>query len=215
MTLISLLQNRQELLSFEPLVSYLKELEVLNADVIFQNKKYCYLKDDEHYYKIEYRLSDGPLLSDIVKIGITNVNFFSVRHTTFSITNPDNDLDIPNMPKKCINDEFLVCDDSSCNVIKRIYSYENNNIRVLSSKVMELSLSEMQEIFDPNNFFDYDSLSILNNAKKNNDKITELLMMIDVGASGNAFSRLAFGPLRHRFVPETSEDKTFTYTLKK
>lgn len=215
MTLISLLQNRQELLSFEPLVSYLKELEGLNADVIFQNKKYCYLKDDEHYYKIEYRLSDGPLLSDIVKIGITNVNFFSVRHTTFSITNPDNDLDIPNMPKKCINDEFLVCDDSSCNVIKRIYSYENNNIRVLSSKVMELSLSEMQEIFDPNNFFDYDSLSILNNAKKNNDKITELLMMIDVGASGNAFSRLAFGPLRHRFVPETSEDKTFTYTLKK
>ena len=215
MSLISLLQNRQELLSFEPLVSYLKELEGLNADVIFQNKKYCYLKDDEHYYKIEYRLSDGPLLSDIVKIGITNVNFFSVRHTTFSITNPDNDLDIPNMPKKCINDEFLVCDDSSCNVIKRIYSYENNNIRVLSSKVMELSLSEMQEIFDPNNFFDYDSLSILNNAKKNNDKITELLMMIDVGASGNAFSRLAFGPLRHRFVPETSEDKTFTYTLKK
>ena len=215
MTLISLLQNRQELLSFEPLVSYLKELEGLNADVIFQNKKYCYLKDDEHYYKIEYRLSDGPLLSDIVKIGITNVNFFSVRHTTFSITNPDNDLDIPNMPKKCINDEFLVCDDSSCNVIKIIYSYENNNIRVLSSKVMELSLSEMQEIFDPNNFFDYDSLSILNNAKKNNDKITELLMMIDVGASGNAFSRLAFGPLRHRFVPETSEDKTFTYTLKK
>ena len=162
MTLISLLQNRQELLSFEPLVSYLKELEGLNPDIIFQNKRFCYLKGDEYYYKIEYRLSDGPLLSDIVKIGITDVNFFSVRHTTFSITNPDNDLDIPNMPKKCINDEFLVCDDSSCNVIKRIYSYENNNIRVLSRKVMELSLLEVKEIFDPNNFFDYDSLSILN-----------------------------------------------------
>ena len=215
MTLISLLQNRQELLSFEPLVSYLKELEGLNPDIIFQNKRFCYLKGDEYYYKIEYRLSDGPLLSDIVKIGITDVNFFSVRHTTFSITNPDNDLDIPDMPKKCINDEFLVCDDSSCNVIKRIYSYENNNIRVLSRKVMELSLLEVKEIFDPNNFFDYDSLSILKNAKKNNDKITELLMMIDVGASGNAFSRLAFGPLRHRFVPETLEDKAFTYTLKK
>ena len=40
-------------------------------------------------------------------------------------------------------------------------------------------------------------------------------MMIDTGASGNAFSRLAFWPLRHRFVPEISEDKTFTYTLKK
>ena len=215
MNLISLLQNRQELLSFEPLVSYLQEIERLNPEIIFQNKRFCYLKGDEYYYKIEYRLSDGPLLSDIVKIGITDVNFFSVRHTTFSITNTDNDLDIPNMPKKCINDEFLVCDDSSCNVIKRIYSYENNNIRVLSRKVMELSLLEVKEIFDPNNFFDYDSLSILKNAKKNNDKITELLMMIDVGASGNAFSRLAFGPLRHRFVPETSEDKTFTYTLKK
>ena len=215
MNLISLLQNRQELLSFESLVSYLKELEGLNPDIIFQNKRFCYLKGDEYYYKIEYRLSDGPLLSDIVKIGITDVNFFSVRHTTFSITNPDNDLDIPNMPKKCINDEFLVCDDSSCNVIKRIYSYENNNIEVLSSKVMELSLSEMKEIFNPDNFLDCECLLILDNAKKNNDKITELRMMIDVGASGNAFSRLTFGPLRHRFVPQTLKDKAFTYTLKK
>ena len=100
MNLIPLLQNRQELLSFEPLLSYLQEIEGLNADIIFQNKRFCYLKDNEHYYKIEYRLSDGPLLSDIVKIGITDANFFSVRHTTFSITNPDNDLDIPNMPEK-------------------------------------------------------------------------------------------------------------------
>ena len=215
MDLISLLQNRQELLSFEPLVSYLQEIERLNADVIFQNKKLCYLKDNEHYYKIEYRLLDGPLLSDIVEIGITDINFFAVRHTAFSITNPDNNLDITNMPKRSIEDEFLVCDDSSCNIIDRLYSYENNNIEVLSSEVMELSLSEMQEIFDLNNFFDCDSLLILNDAKKSGDKITELLMMIDTGASGNAFSRLAFGPLRHRFVPETSEDKTFTYTLKK
>ena len=80
---------------------------------------------------------------------------------------------------------------------------------------MELSLSEMKEIFDPDNFLDVDSLLILSNAKKSGDKITELKMMIDVGASGNAFSRLTFGPLRHRFVPEISEDKTFTYTLKK
>ena len=215
MDLISLLQNRQKLLSFEPLVSYLQEIERLNADVIFQNKKLCYLKDNEHYYKIEYRLLDGPLLSDIVEIGITDINFFAVRHTAFSITNPDNNLDITNMPKRSIEDEFLVCDDSSCNIIDRLYSYENNNIEVLSSEVMELSLSEMQEIFDLNNFFDCDSLLILNDAKKSGDKITELLMMIDTGASGNAFSRLAFGPLRHRFVPETSEDKTFTYTLKK
>ena len=215
MDLISLLQNRQELLSFEPLVSYLQEIERLNADVIFQNKKLCYLKDNEHYYKIEYRLLDGPLLSDIVEIGITDINFFAVRHTAFSITNPDNNLDITNMPKRSIEDEFLVCDDSYCNIIDRLYSYENNNIEVLSSEVMELSLSEMQEIFDLNNFFDCDSLLILNDAKKSGDKITELLMMIDTGASGNAFSRLAFGPLRHRFVPETSEDKTFTYTLKK
>ena len=215
MNLISLLQNRQELLSFEPLVLYLQEIERLNPEIISQNKRFCYLKDGEHYYKIEYRLSDGPLLSDIVKIGITDANFFSVRYTTFSITNPDNKLNIPNMPEKCINDDFLVRDDSSCNVIKRFYSYENNNIEVLSSKVMELSLSEMQEIFDLNNFFDCDSLLILNDAKKSGDKITELRMMIDTGASGNAFSRLAFGPLRHRFVPEISEDKTFTYTLNK
>ena len=215
MDLISLLQNQQELLSFEPLVSYLQEIERLNPEIIFQNKRLCYLKDNEHYYKIEYRLSDGPLLSDIVKIGITDANFFSVRYTTFSITNPDNKLNIPNMPEKCINDDFLVRDDSSCNVIKRFYSYKNNNIEVLSSKVMELSLSEMQEIFDPDNFLDCECLLILDNAKKNNDKIAELRMMIDTGASGNAFSRLAFGPLRHRFVPEISEDKTFTYTLKK
>ena len=215
MNLISLLQNRQELLSFEPLVSYLQEIERLNADVIFQNKKLCYLKDNEHYYKIEYRLSDGPLLSDIVEIGITDINFLAVRHTAFSITNPDNNLDIPNMPKRSIEDEFLVCDDSSCNIIDRLYSYENNNIEVLSSEVMELSLSEMKDIFEPDNFLDCECLLVLNDAKKSGDKITELLMMIDVGASGNAFSRLAFGPLRHRFVPETSEDKTFTYTLKK
>ena len=215
MDLISLLQNRQELLSFEPLVSYLQEIEGLNADVIFQNKKYCYLKDDEHYYKIKYRLSDGPLCNDIVEIGITDINFFAVRHTTFFITNPDNNLDIPNMPEKCIDDEFLVCDDSSCNVIRRLYSYENNNIEVLSGKLMELSLSEMQEIFEPDNFLDRDGLLVLNDAKKSGDKVTELRIMIDTGASGNAFSRLAFGPLRHRFVPETSEDKTFTYTLKK
>ena len=215
MNLISLLQNRQELLSFEPLVSYLQEIERLNPEIIFQNKRLCYLKDDEHYYKIEYRFLDGSLCNDIVAIGITDTNFFSVRYTTFSITNPDNKLNIPNMPEKCINDDFLVRDDSSCNVIKRFYSYENNNIEVLSSKVMELSLSEMKEIFDPDNFLDVDSLLILSNAKKSGDKITELKMMIDVGASGNAFSRLAFGPLRHRFVPEISEDKTFTYTLKK
>ena len=215
MNLISLLQNRQELLSFEPLASYLQEIERLNADIIFQNKRLCYLKDDEHYYKIEYRLSDGPLLSDIVKIGITDANFFSVRYSTFSITNPDNDLDIPNMPEKSIDDELLVCDDSSYNVIKRFYSYENNNIRLLSSKVIELSLLEVKEIFDPDNFLDCECLLILDNAKKSGDKVTELRMMIDVGASGNAFTRLAFGPLRHRFVPETSEDKTFTYTLKK
>lgn len=215
MDLISLLHKRQDLLSFEPLVSYLQEIEGLNADIIFQNKKCYYLKDDKYYYKIKYRLSDGPLLRDIVEIGITDLNFFSVRHTTFSITNPDNDLDIPNMPEKCINDEFLVCDDSSCNVIKRFYSYENNNIEVLSSKVMELSLLEMKDIFDPDNFLDGDGLLMLSNAKKSGDKVTELRIMIDTGASGNAFSRLAFGPLRHRFVPETSEDKTFTYTLKK
>ena len=215
MNLISLLQNRQELLSFEPFVSYLQEIERLNPEIIFHNKRLCYLKDDEHYYKIEYRLSDGPLLSDIVEIGITDINFFAVRHTAFSITNPDNNLDIPDMPEKSIEDEFLVFDDSSCNVIDRFYSYENNNIEVLSSKVMELSFSELQEIFDPDNFLDGDSLLMLSNAKKNNDKVTELRIMIDTGASGNAFSRLAFGPLRHRFVPETSEDKTFTYTLKK
>lgn len=215
MDLISLLQNRQELLSFEPLVSYLQEIEGLNADIIFQNKKLCYLKDNEYYYKIEYRLLDGPLLSDIVEIGITDINFFAVRHTAFSITNPDNNLDIPNMPEKSIEDEFLVCDDSSCNIIDRFYSYENNNIEVLSSKLMELSLSEMKEIFEPDNFLDRDGLLVLNDAKKNGDKVTELRIMIDTGASGNAFSRLAFGPLRHRFVPETSEDKTFTYTLKK
>ena len=202
-----MLQNRQELLSFEPLVSYLHEIEGLNAEIIYQNKRSCYLKDDSYYYKIEYRLSDGPLLSDIVEIGITDINFFSVRHTAFSITNPDNKLNIPNMPEKCINDDFLVRDDSSCNVIKRFYSYENNNIEVLSSNVMELSFSEMKEIFDPDNFLDCECLLILDNAKKNNDKITELKMMIDVGASGNAFSRLTFGPLRHRFVPETLEDK--------
>ena len=215
MNLISLLQNRQELLSFEPLVSYLHEIEGLNAEIIFQNKRSCYLKDDSYYYKIEYRLSDGPLLSDIVEIGITDINFFSVRHTAFSITNPDNDLDIPDMPEKSIDDEFLVLRDSSYNVIDRFYSYENNNIEVLSSKVMELSLSEMKEIFNPDNFLDCECLLILDNAKKNNDKITELRMMIDVGASGNAFSRLTFGPLRHRFVPETLKDKAFTYTLKK
>ncbi len=155
------------------------------------------------------------MLSDIVEIGITDINFFAVRHTAFSITNPDNNLDIPDMPEKSIDDEFLVFGDSSCNVIDRFYSYENNNIEVLSSKVMELSFSELQEIFDPDNFLDGDSLLMLSNAKKNNDKVTELRIMIDTGASGNAFSRLAFGPLRHRFVPETSEDKTFTYTLKK
>ncbi len=215
MDLISLLQNRQELLSFEPLVSYLQEIERLNADVIFQNKKLCYLKDNEYYYKIEYRLLDGPLLSDIVEIGITDINFFAVRHTAFSITNPDNNLDIPNMPKRSIEDEFLVCDDSSCNIIDRLYSYENNNIEVLSSEVMELSLSEMKDIFEPDNFLDCECLLVLNDAKKSGDKVTELRIMIDTGASGNAFSRLAFGPLRHRFVPETSEDKTFTYTLKK
>ncbi len=215
MNLISLLQNRQELLSFEPLVSYLQEIERLNPEIIFQNKRLCYLKDDEHYYKIEYRFLDGSLCNDIVEIGITDINFFAVRHTTFFITDCDNDLGIPDMPEKCINDEFLVRDDSSCNVIKRLYSYKNNNIEVLSSKVMELSLSEMKEIFDPDNFLDVDSLLILSNAKKSGDKITELKMMIDVGASGNAFSRLTFGPLRHRFVPEISEDKTFTYTLKK
>ncbi len=215
MNLISLLQNRQELLSFEPLVSYLQEIERLNADVIFQNKKLCYLKDNEHYYKIEYRLSDGPLLSDIVEIGITDINFLAVRHTAFSITNPDNNLDIPNMPKRSIEDEFLVCDDSSCNIIDRLYSYENNNIEVLSSEVMELSLLEMKKIFNPDNFLDCVCLLVLNDAKKSGDKITQLRMMIDVGASGNAFSRLTFGPLRHRFVPETLEDKAFTYTLKK
>ena len=215
MNLISLLQNRQELLSFEPLVSYLQEIERLNPEIIFQNKRLCYLKDDEHYYKIEYRLSDGPLLSDIVEIGITDINFFAVRHTAFSITNPDNNLDIPDMPEKSIDDEFLVFGDNSCNVIRRLYSYENNNIEVLSGKLMELSLSEMQEIFEPDNFLDRDGLLVLNDAKKSGDKVTELRIMIDTGASGNAFSRLAFGPLRHRFVPETSEDKTFTYTLKK
>ncbi len=215
MNLISLLQNRQEVLSFEPLISYLQEIERLNPEIIFQNKKSCYLKDNEHYYKIEYRLLDGPLLSDIVEIAITDINFFSVRHTAFSITNPDNDLDIPDMPEKSIDDEFLVLRDSSYNVIDRFYSYENNNIEVLSSKVMELSLSEMKEIFNPDNFLDCECLLILDNAKKNNDKITQLRMMIDVGASGNAFSRLTFGPLRHRFVPETLEDKAFTYTLKK
>ena len=52
MDLISLLQNRQELLSFEPLVSYLQEIERLNADIIFQNKKLCYLKDNEYYYNM-------------------------------------------------------------------------------------------------------------------------------------------------------------------
>ena len=154
MDLISLLQNRQELLSFEPLVSYLQEIERLNPEIIFQNKRLCYLKVDEYYYKIEYRLSDGPLLSDIVEIGITDINFFSVRHTAFSITNPDNDLDIPDMPEKSIDDEFLVLSDNSCNVIDRFYSYENNNIEVLSSNVMELSLSEMKELFDPDNFLD-------------------------------------------------------------
>ena len=215
MDLISLLQNRQKLLSFEPVVSYLQEIERLNADVIFQNKKLCYLKDNEHYYKIKYRLSDGPLCNDIVDIGITDINFLAVRHTAFSITNPDNNLDIPNMPKRSIEDQFLVCDDSSCNVIRRLYSYENNNIEVLSSNVMELSLSEMKELFDPDNFLECECLLVLNDAKKSGDKVTELRIMIDTGASGNAFSRLAFGPLRHRFVPETSEDKTFTYTLKK
>ena len=164
---------------------------------------------------IEYRLLDGPLLSDIVEIGITDINFFAVRHTAFSITNLDNNLDIPNMPKRSIEDEFLVCDDSSCNIIDRLYSYENNNIEVLSSEVMELSLSEMKDIFEPDNFLDCECLLVLNDAKKSGDKVTELRIMIDTGASGNAFSRLAFGPLRHRFVPETSEDKTFTYTLKK
>lgn len=104
MNLISLLQNRQELLTFEPLVSYLQKIEELNADIIFQNEKLCYLKDNEHYYKIEYRLSDGPLLSDIVEIGITDINFFAVRHTAFSIMNPDNNLYIPNMPEKSIGD---------------------------------------------------------------------------------------------------------------
>ena len=215
MDLISLLQNQQELLSFEPLVSYLQEIERLNPEIIFQNKRLCYLKDNEHYYKIEYRLSDGPLLSDIVEIGITDINFLAVRHTAFSITNPDNNLDIPNMPKRSIEDEFLVCDDSSCNIIDRLYSYENNNIEVLSSEVMELSLLEMKKIFNPDNFLDCVCLLVLNDAKKSGDKITELLMMIDVGASGNVFSRLTFGPLRHRFVPETLEDKAFTYTLKK
>ena len=34
MNLISLLQNRQELLSFEPLVSYLQEIERLNPEII-------------------------------------------------------------------------------------------------------------------------------------------------------------------------------------
>lgn len=215
MNLISLLQNRQELLSFEPLVSYLHEIEGLNAEIIFQNKRSCYLKDDSYYYKIEYRLSDGPLLSDIVEIGITDINFFSVRHTAFSITNPDNNLDIPDMPEKSIDDEFLVFSNNSCNVIDRFYSYGNNNIEVLSSNVMELSFSEMKEIFDPDNFLDCECLLMLDKAKKNNDKITELRMMIDVGASANAFNRLAFGPLRHRFVPETLEDKTFMYMLKK
>ena len=215
MNLISLLQNRQELLSFEPLVSYLHEIEGLNAEIIFQNKRSCYLKDDSYYYKIEYRLSDGPLLSNIVEIGITDINFFSVRHTAFSITNPDNNLDIPDMPEKSIDDEFLVFSNNSCNVIDRFYSYGNNNIEVLSSNVMELSFSEMKEIFDPDNFLDCECLLMLDKAKKNNDKITELRMMIDVGASANAFNRLAFGPLRHRFVPETLEDKTFTYMLKK
>ena len=215
MNLISLLQNRQELLSFEPLVSYLHEIEGLNAEIIFQNKRSCYLKDDSYYYKIEYRLSDGPLLSDIVEIGITDINFLSVRHTAFSITNPDNNLDIPDMPEKSIDDEFLVFSNNSCNVIDRFYSYGNNNIEVLSSNVMELSFSEMKEIFDPDNFLDCECLLMLDKAKKNNDKITELRMMIDVGASANAFNRLAFGPLRHRFVPETLEDKTFMYMLKK
>ena len=215
MNLISLLQNRQELLSFEPLVSYLHEIEGLNAEIIFQNKRSCYLKDDSYYYKIEYRLSDGPLLSDIVEIGITDINFFSVRHTAFSITNPDNNLDIPDMPEKSIDDEFLVFSNNSCNVIDRFYSYGNNNIEVLSSNVMELSFSEMKEIFDPDNFLDCECLLMLDKAKKNNDKITELRMMIDVGASANAFNRLAFGPLRHRFVPEILEDKTFMYMLKK
>ena len=215
MNLIYLLQKRQELLSFEPLVSYLHEIEGLNAEIIFQNKRSCYLKDDSYYYKIEYRLSDGPLLSDIVEIGITDINFFSVRHTAFSITNPDNNLDIPDMPEKSIDDEFLVFSNNSCNVIDRFYSYGNNNIEVLSSNVMELSFSEMKEIFDPDNFLDCECLLMLDKAKKNNDKITELRMMIDVGASANAFNRLAFGPLRHRFVPETLEDKTFMYMLKK
>ena len=215
MDLISLLQNRQELLSFKPLVLYLQEIEGLNPDIIFQNKRLCYLKDNEHYYKIEYRLSDGPLLSDIVEIGITDINFFAVRHTTFSIMNSDNNLDIPYMPEKSIDDEFLVFGDNSCNVIDRFYSYENNNIEVLSSNVIELSLSEMKEIFEPDNFLDCECLLVLNDAKKSGDKVTELRIMIDTGASGNAFSRLAFGPLRHRFVPETSEDKTFTYVLKK
>ena len=49
MDLISLLQNRQELLSFKPLVLYLQEIEGLNPDIIFQNKRLCYLKDNEHY----------------------------------------------------------------------------------------------------------------------------------------------------------------------
>lgn len=214
MNLISLLQNRQELLTFEPLVSYLQKIEELNADIIFQNEKLCYLKDNEHYYKIEYRLSDGPLLSDIVEIGITDINFFAVRHTAFSIMNPDNNLYIPNMPEKSIGDEFLVSNDSSCNIIDRLYSYENNNVELLSSVSMELSLSEMKEIFEPSNFLDVDSLLILNNAKKSGDKVTELRIMVDTGARGNAFTRLRFGPLRYRFVSEASEDKTFIYTLK-
>lgn len=213
MNLISLLQNQEELLSFDPLVKCLEEIEASNVEVIFQNNKYCYLKNNNYYYKIKYRTLNSSLFKHCVEISIADNNFFPIRHTSFIVNNDKGN--IPEIPKNCINDDILTYDINSATVSMSVYSYENDSTKVISSRLMKISLLEMKEVFNPDNFLDCDAYSVIENAKSNNDFITELRIKIDAATEGQAFSRLAFGPLRHRFISETIEDKKFVYTLKK
>ena len=214
MNLINMLNDSKELLDFEPLVLYLKEIEnKKDIEIIFENGIYCYLKDDDYYYKIRCRLLESDLFSYDVSIGITDKNFFPVRYTSFVVRNRK--VTNPKIPQNGINDNILYSDDKVATASINVYSYENNGLKCLSSKTMELSLLEANQIGNPNNFLDSDACLILNKAKNRNDFITKFRIMIDAGASGQMFSRLTFGPLRHRFIKENKDKHNFVYKLKK